>query len=351
MRRILADTKAYVVLLLATLVAVIWVLLIGSMPVSSDRSPVRVVIPNGTPAGEIAAILKEKGLIRSQYVFRLTCRVGGVGGRLRPGVYEFNRTMGLPQVIRRLVQGHTLEQWITIPEGYTVRQIADLLHAKQLVNADVFVRLAITQGYEFPEYSFVRGSNLEGYLFPDTYLVARGTEAGGIIRMMLSTFEKKVVRECRSDAELVMRRRFGYGRELFAQGLSKILVLASLVEREAKTSADRPLIAAVLWNRLEKNMRLEVDATVTYRPGESKNNKSRVFHSDLRSDSPYNTYRIDGLPPAPICNPGLASVKAVLKPADVDYLYYVARPDGSHVFSNTFEQHIKARNAIRNAKP
>ncbi len=350
MRRFLAETKVYVVLLLLVLTTVVWGLVLGSMPVSKDRSPVRVVIARGASASEISGILKEKNLIRSRFVFRLTCRVSGSSGKLRPGLYEFNRSMGAPEIIRRLLQGQTLELWVTVPEGYTAKQIGDLLQEKQLANSQAFVDLAINRGYEFSHYSFVHGHNLEGYLFPDTYLIARDTDAAGIVRAMLDTFQKKVISECGPEVEQVIQRRFGLGRESFSEGLSKVLVLASLVEREAKVPSDRPLIAAVLWNRLDRNMRLEVDATVSYRPGESKENKSRVLYSDLEVDSPYNTYKHEGLPPAPICNPGLASIKAVLAPAQVGYLYYVARPDGSHAFSTTFQEHIKARNSIKNGR-
>ncbi len=324
-------------------------LLIGSMPVSNDRSPVRVVIARGASAAEIASILKEKNLIRSAFVFRLTCRVSGSSGRLKPGVYEFNKSMNLPMIIAKLVQGETLEQWVTVPEGFTVRQIADLLETKQLADANAFVRLAITRGYEFSKYAFVPGNNLEGYLFPDTYLIARGTDPHGIIEKMLDAFEVKVALPLGTEIESVAKKRFGLGNRAFVEGLKRILILASLVEREAKTPKDRPLVAAVLWNRLARNMRLEVDATVSYFPGESRHNKDKIYYSDLEINSPYNTYKYKGLPPTPICNPGVASIKAVLNPANVDYLYYVARPDGSHVFSRTFEEHVKAKNAIKAA--
>jgi len=125
-------------------------------------------------------------------------------------------------------------------------------------------------------------------------------------------------------------------------------VVASLIEREARVPQDRGQISAVIWNRLAKGMRLEIDATVTYSPGESTENKKDLLYSDLRTSSLYNTYTHNGLPPAPICNPGIASIKAALKPANVDYLFYVAKKDGSHKFNRTFEEHVKAKNAIKN---
>ena len=337
-------------MLLAVLTIAVWLMVLGSRPVSNDPSPVRVTIPKGATANEISSILKGQGLIRSSYAFVFTCRMSGTGGKLRPGVYELRRTMPLPEIIKNLVRGESLESWVTFQEGWTARQMADVLEGKQIASGDSFVQLAINGGYEFPEYSFVSGDNLEGYLFPDTYLIAKGTGAHAIVEKMLQTFETKVVAPNKDRIRRVIQGRLGLDASGFEDGLARILTMASMVEREARIPKDRALVAAVLWNRLKKGMRLEVDATVTYKPGESRANKAKVYYSDLRSDSPYNTYRHGGLPPAPICNPGLAAINAVLEPAQVSYLYYVARPDGSHVFSNTFQEHEKARNAIRNGK-
>lgn len=350
MKKILRDTKPYIIVLLSVMVVIVWGLVLGSRPMSGDTSPVRVLIAKGASANEVALILKEKDLIRSTSIFVFTCRMSGESGKLKPGVYELSRAMSVPEIIRALVKGESLELWVTMPEGLTARQIGDRLAERQLVNGDLFVQKAIDEGFGFQRYAFVPGDNLEGYLFPDTYLVARGTGADAVIEKMLEAFDAKVVTPNRDQLERVIRSRFGLGREDFRDGLSRILTLASLVEREARVPADRPLVAAVMWNRLKKNMRLEVDATVTYVPGESRENKSKVYYSDLRSDSPYNTYRVFGLPPAPICNPGLAAIKAVLEPSQESYLFYVARPDGGHVFTRTLEEHIKARNAIRNGK-
>lgn len=338
------------VVLLVALALVVWALVLGSRPVSNDNSPVRVVIPKGASANEIASILQANSLIRNPLMFSMTCRFSGSSERLKPGVYEFRRTMSLPQIVRRLVLAETVESWVTIPEGFTVRQIADLLEQKNLVNAQAFLGLAMNQGYEFPTYSFVDDQSLEGYLFPDTYLLSKGVGAKSVINKMLQAFQNKVLSARRSEIESEIVTRFG-AHTTFEDGLHRILTLASLVEREAKVPKDRALIAAVLWNRLAKNMRLEVDATVTYEPGVSRGNKSDVYYRDLESDSPYNTYKHFGLPPGPICNPGVASIDAVLKPASVDYVYYVAKPDGSHVFSRTYEEHLKAKNAIKNGKP
>ncbi len=346
MEKLLRDTKTYLLLLLGAMLIVIWVLVCGSLPVSRDKGAVRVTVSQGASGKSIATLLHDKGIIRSPLVFRLTCMLSGSSGRLKPGVYEFAPAMSLPAVIKRLVRGETLESWITVPEGFTVRQIADVLQARQLTSSQDFLALALKRGYEFPMRRFIHSDSLEGYLFPDTYLVDRVAGPRQIIDRMLDAFEKKALAPRRERIEQVIAARFRLGPRSLAEGLHRILTLASLVEREARIGRDRPIIAAVLWNRLKKDMRLEVDATVTYRPGESRGNKEKTYYTDLHNDSDYNTYRRGGLPPGPICNPGTASIDAVLNPAQVDYLYYVAKKDGSHVFSRTFEEHVKAKNAI-----
>lgn len=347
MRSLLARTKGYIVVLLAALVLVTWALALGSRPVSGDKTPVRVMITQGASARVITDTLYENHLIRSPFVFLLTCTMSGSSERLKPGVYELNRAMNTPEIIRSLVEGNTLESWVTVPEGWTLREIADILGAKQLANPDTFLGLTTSRGDQFAAYSFPYGENLEGYLFPDTYLIKRGATTEDIIKMMLDTFERRVVTAHWDEIEQVIANRFRLGENGFDEGLHRILIVASMVEREAKIPADRPKIAAVIWNRLAKNMRLEVDATVTYSLGKSRANKAKVYYKDLENDSPYNTYAHAGLPPAPICNPGLASIKAALEPAAIDALYYVAKKDGSHVFSKTLTEHNAAKQAIK----
>jgi len=333
------------------MVVVVWGLLAGSRPVSSgDKKPIRVVIVQGASARMVAGTLSENKLIRSSFIFLITCKVSGASEKIKPGVYEMNRSMSAPEIIKRLVEGDTLETWVTIPEGKTLREIADTLGEKQLTDPAAFLQLTTGHGCDFSNYSFIYADNLEGYLFPDTYLVARGVDTEDIVKKMLDAFDEKVVAPNRLKIEQVNMNKFHLGEADFAEGLHRILTIASLVEREAKTREDRPKVAQVIWNRLAKNMRLEVDATVSYSLGTSRANKARVLFSDLKKDSPYNTYLHAGLPPAPICNPGLASIKAVLNPAPGDYLYYVAKKDGSHVFSRTLQEHNAAKNAIRNGK-
>ena len=346
--KILLNTKRYIIILFSAIIIVAGIVIIGSSPVSRDSRPVRVVIAKGSTAREVSRILKDDGVIRSSLIFIMTCKINALSAKIKPGVYELSPAMNVKQIIKKMVSGDTLEAWLTVPEGYTARQIGDLLQAKKLVNSDEFIRIAILKGYDFPGQSFVTGDNLEGYLFPDTYLIPRDSDPESIINKMLKTFNDKVIEKNQEEIKHAVISHFGAKGASFDDGLQKILIVASLVEREAKTEKDRPMIAAVLYNRLKKHMKLEVDATVSYRPGESSKNKAKIYYSDLNSDSPYNTYKYFGLPPTPICNPGLASIKAAIHPAATDALYYVAKKDGSHVFSKTFQEHIKAKNAIKN---
>lgn len=348
MKAVFARTKVYIAIMLTALVVVALGLMLGSGPVSSDKTPVRVTIAQGSSAKGVARVLSENRLIRSRIVFLMNCMMSGSSQKIKPGVYELNRTLSTPAIIRRLVAGDTVESWVTIPEGKTLREIADILQAKHLVDSTAFLDLAMTQGDEFSEYSFTDSPNLEGYLFPDTYLIERGTTPEQVIRMMLGTFQAKAIVVCKSDVARCAASRLG--NIGFNAALQKVLTVASLVEREAKVPADRPKIAAVIWNRLAKGMKLEVDATVTYQLGQSRANKAKVYLSDLRKDTPYNTYLHAGLPPAPICNPGLASIRAALEPAAIDSLYYVAKRDGSHVFTKTLQEHDAARRAIQGGK-
>lgn len=337
-------------LLLAALVVVTWALVLGSRPVSGDRTPVRVVISQGASARVVTNTLYKSRLIRSPLIFLVTCTMSGSNARLKPGVYEFSRSMNAPEIIRGLVEGKTLESWVTIPEGKNLREIADILKRKQLADDGAFLSLTTSTEDRLPDYDFLYGTNLEGYLFPDTYLIGRDSGAYDIVKKMLDTFSEKIVGPYRLEIEQVIQKRFGLDEYGFAAGLHRLLVIASMVEREARVPSDRPKIASVIYNRLNKGMKLDIDATVSYRLGESRANKPRVYYTDLAVDSPYNTYKHAGLPPAPICNPGLASFKAALEPAETDALFYVAKKDGSHVFTKTIEDHNAAKQAIKDGK-
>ncbi len=285
-----------------------------------------VRITPGMSARQIGQKLEKMGLVRNARAFEWVVRWRGWGNRLKPGEYELRPSMSPAQIAQLIAEGRVATSWVTIPEGYTVRQIADLLQERGVADREEFLRLATEEGDTF-RASFPLPKNLEGYLFPNTYRLPRGTGARPAIQSMVSLLEQEVYQRYRAEIE-----QSGFT-------FHEILTIASLIEREAKVPEDRPLIAAVIRNRLKRGMKLEIDATVLYALG---THKSRVLYRDLEVDSDYNTYRRKGLPPGPIANPGIACVEAALRPANVDYLYYVARPDGSHIFTRSLQEHHEA---------
>jgi len=331
-RRVRRSATLLVLLLVTALVVVAGMLytvqLLGPVTGKKDAPLVLVSIPPGRNARQIGEILARRHLVRSPLSFVFASRMDGLSGKMHAGRYELSPAMPPRQIAAKMALGETAQGVITIPEGYTVRQIARRLAEHHLVNEAQFLALAQSEGRSF----HVRGwappdDNLEGYLYPDTYTVPKGAAARDLIQIMLDNFTRRVATP--------------YGAEAgaFPGGLPAVVTLASLVEREAEVKADRPLIAAVYRNRLKAGMRLQCDATVQYALPE---HKTRLFYADLRVDSPYNTYKHAGLPPTPIANPGLPSIEAALNPARVGYLYYVAGPGGRHVFSTTLAQHEQA---------
>ena len=291
-----------------------------------------VPIPRGSSAGDIGRILAAHKVIRSSLGFTLMARATGRSKGLKPGAYLLSPSMTPLEVMAKIANGDVCARWVTFPEGFTVRQMAERLAAEGFGNADRFLQMALYGGSSLTSSFHRPNSSLEGYLFPDTYLIPLGGSEEALIQEMLDCFDRKVVETlaaamAKSD-----------------MSLHEVVTLASLIEREARIPKDRALISAVLRNRLRRGMRLECDATVLYALGRHKN---RVFYKDLDVDSPYNTYRYPGLPPGPIANPGLACIEAALHPAQADYLYYVARPDGSHIFSHSMAEHERAKQAAR----
>ena len=317
--------------IVALLLLAWWTARIIMLPLGGNAT-VYVMVPTGSSASSVSRLLAERGAIRSSFGFRLLARVTGKTSQLKPGAYEFSVPMTPMQVLDRIAKGEVSARWVTFPEGFTVRQIADRLAADGLANKEKFLELALYQGSSFRTSFDHPGNSLEGFLFPDTYLIPSRAPEDVIIRDMLKCFERKVAVPYSTDIA-----RSGWT-------LRDIVTLASLIEREARAPKDRPLISSVLRNRLGKGMRLECDATVLYALGE---HKDRVLYRDLEIDSPYNTYLNAGLPPGPIASPGLSCIDAALHPARSDCLFYVARPDGSHIFTRTLEEHNRARQAVR----
>lgn len=304
-------------------------------PVATNQSArtVLVTVPPGANARSIGALLERRGVVRHGMGFVLAARLEHVAGKMRAGHYELSPAMPPRQIALLIALGRTATDVVVIPEGFTLTQTARRLAQNHLVSESTFLALAQSQGRTFHVHGFQPPSDsLEGYLFPDTYQVPKNATAHDIITQMLANFHARAL----ADNEAALTQ--------FPGGLPAAVTLASLVEREAETDKDRPLIAAVLRNRLARGMRLQCDASIQY---VLPQHKSRLFFADLRVNSPYNTYLHAGLPPGPICCPGRASLDAALHPASSDALFYVARPDGSHIFTRTLAEHDRAIAALR----
>ncbi|ADU51331.1 aminodeoxychorismate lyase [Thermaerobacter marianensis DSM 12885] len=313
-------------------------------PRPGSTQAVVVRVPRGASSVEIAELLYRRGLIRDPLAFRVLARLQGRDGELRAGVYRLSPGMPAAAILDKLARGEILTARFTIPEGWTVAQVADHLDRQGLVDRQAFRaaldRAAATWPYlpRDPKARAALKEPLEGYLIPDTYRVpvdeSGRADPALVVRMMLDRF----------------RQVFGEGEEERARRLGltvhQAVTLASIVEREARVADERPVIAAVYLNRLERGMSLDADPTVLYALGRTS---GTLTYRDLRTDSPYNTYRYPGLPPGPIGAPGRAALQAVLQPADVDYLYFVLSPDGSgrHRFARTLAEHNRNVQAYR----
>jgi UPF0755 protein len=315
------------------IVAVLAVVATTFTPVSQKEKWVNVVITKGKTPLEIGHLLQDEGLVRSAYGFVFCTRLQGTSRRLIPGEYRLSPTMSLWHIAQVIASGEVVARSVTVPEGYTVDQIADLFAAKGLVDKKKFVAIAKRDGKRFTGIlPLIESSNLEGYLFPDTYQASRGDDEVAVISMMLKDFYRRF----RSE-KLPSPPEADYSDY-------DCLKIASIVEREAKLPTERALIAGVLYNRLKRGMKLQADATVQYALGK---HKTRLLYEDTLVDSPYNTYLHAGLPPTPVCNPGIASIRAAYEPGKTGYLYYFALSDGSHHFSRSYAEHIEAQHRLR----
>jgi UPF0755 protein len=296
-----------------------------------------VEVQTGQTVSEVADMLWETGLIRSKRTFVAAAYVTRQWSRVQAGRHELGPSMSLLEILDALCrQAQRDWRWTTIPEGYTLAETAAKIEEERLGRAADFLHEASRpQTFEvaFP----LPHDSLEGYLFPDTYRVDTDQTERDMVAQMLRRFEQVVWRDLHggkdADDEWPLR---------------KTLILASMVEKEAQREEERAVIAGVYVNRLRRGQLLECDATVQYALGDKR--KARLTYEDLEIDSPYNTYLHAGLPPGPICSPGEASIRAAMAPATVPYLYYVARPDGSHVFSRTFEEHRAAIARVRRGR-
>lgn len=284
----------------------------------------RVYIPKGAGLQEIQRILVDEGIPVDDVRFLLLARLNGSAGQLRFGEFRIPRGLKPGDVLRILVSGKVLYHPLTFPEGLTVAQVSAILEEAGWIDGQVF--LSLTKDASFIKSMGLEQPSLEGYLFPDTYSLVKGeSDEAAIIKMMVDRF-LQVWEEIKPEAETSM-------------SMQQVVTLASIIEKETGSAAERPLIARVFLNRLNKGMRLQSDPTVIYGIADFNGDLTRA---DLRKKTPYNTYVIKGLPPGPICNPGKEAMQAVFAPAVSKALYFVSKNDGTHHFSRTLKEHNRA---------
>ena len=274
-----------------------------------------VTIEQGMNAQHVAELLEKEGLISSKNYFLFLLRLRGVHRKIKAGIYEINSKESTWRIISKLVLGKSKKIKLTIPEGFTARQIAQLIEQEGLGEKDRFLEI-------------VEERKLEGYLFPETYFVDYDVSEEEIINMIVDQFNKVFTKEMEERG-----KKFNFTKR-------DTVILASIIEKEAVKEEERPLISAVFHNRLKKRWYLESCATVQYALGE---HKEKLTYEDVKVDSPYNTYIHFGLPPGPISNPGLAAIKATLYPAQTDLMFFVTKGEGTHRFSKYYQRHLEVQ--------
>jgi UPF0755 protein len=305
-------------------------------PAGDDDTPVTFFVEPGETAAEIAARLEREGLISDAELFRRHVQYHDLDAGIEAGEFTLRRTMTIPEVAQALQQGQRPEQVVMVQEGLRLEQVAEAVAAQTGIPQDAFLSLVTTgwRDLEFP-FDFLADlpptATLEGFLFPETYRLPENGSASDLVGRMLATFDERVTPEIRAAAA--------------NRGLSvyDLVTLASIVEREAVLDEERPLIAGVYFNRLEADWFLSACPTVQYGIGDASDWWPVLSLDDLELDSPYNTYRNLGLPPGPICSPGLASIQASAYPTDTDYYFFLVdctKDDGSHLFAVTEDEHL-----------
>ncbi len=314
--------KTIVAFLLLVLVFIVW-----WQPFNLDRT--EVTIPAGAHAREIAENLSRHHIVRDIDEFLFWLKISGKEKYLKSGTYELYKYKSPLYVICKLASGGKSDITVTIPEGLTIYETAEILGRQGITDKEKFVTLCHDK--RFVSNLGLKGPTLEGYLFPDTYSFNTSQTDSEVIITFVKNSQKHIETFQLDNADSIY----------------EIITIASLVEKEAKFEDERPVIAKVFMNRLEKRRPLESCATILYALKKGDNNKyqekKRLTERDLQFDSPYNTYLHVGLPPGPICSPGASSIKAVISPADVDYLYFVSKGNGRHHFSRTYREHIVAK--------
>jgi UPF0755 protein len=299
--------------------------------------PTQIRVEQGDSLTTVVRKLRDQKIISNGLFFSLWARLNGADKKIHQGLYQFEANVTAREVLERLVSGKGIFQTVTIPEGLTVKEIAALLEKMQIANKEKFLVAAADPN--LLARLGLQDKGIEGYLFPSTYNFVPETPEPDIILTMAEQFRKVL--------QPILDQRDG------ASGLTthEILTLASIIEKETGVEAERPLISAVFHNRLKHQMPLQSDPTVIYGLKDFNGNLTR---KDLNDPNSYNTYRITALPPGPICNPSLSSIRAALHPAEVPYFYFVSKNDGTHLFSETIEAHnhaVRIYQPVREPQP
>lgn len=301
---------------------------------STQGAPVTVTIPQGTPVNNIAQILKDNNLLKSKLAFKIKVKLFGYN-QLNWGTYDLNSGMCLGDILEELSSSRGVKQiLITIPEGFSVQQIAQRAENEGICKKEDFLK-ALSDEYDYGFIKYIPDGEydykLQGFLYPETYSFIPNTDPHTVIDVMLATFDEKY------------KQSIGeYDSNIF-----EIITKASLVEKEAKLEKERPVISGVIENRIKIDMPLQIDAAIAYAVTGGRYDVEGVTLRDLEVESPYNIYRNPGLPAGPICNPGMTSIKSILNPQSHKYLYYHTdnqKNDGSHIFSETYSGHLNTMN-------
>ncbi|MBI2607478.1 MAG: endolytic transglycosylase MltG [Candidatus Doudnabacteria bacterium] len=324
------------------LIAAVYFFTKVNLPGSSSDVPVEFTVEQGDSTREVAQQLDQQGIINSPWVFVVNAIVNSAGGRIQAGEYILNTNMSIAQILDVLTAGKVVRDELTVRavEGWTNKQVGEYLEENEIFSQSEFNQALLSSDLEF-KFSEGKKFDYQGFLFPDTYQISRKAPAQDLVAKMLNNFEAKV-----SDDLLA-------GLSNSGRSLADAVILASIIEKEVGRNKDkiteqdqkdmeqeRKLVASVFYNRLSIGMPLESDATVNYITGKSDR---QVSLADTKLDSPYNTYRVRGLPPAPIGNPGLDSIIAAIKPADSDYFFFINKTDGEAVFAKTLAEHNENR--------
>ena len=327
-KKIVATIIISIIILI--LIATFVVIQIGPYN-KNNNDDIVIDIPTGSTLNQVTNILKENNLIKNKTLFKLYVRISNNTSRLKSGKYLFDQTYSNKEIIQDLCEGKIYNDGIkiTVPEGSTSFEIIDILVKNKLGDKNVYEEL-INNPKEFKDkFEFLNDEkivSLEGFLYPSTYYFEEEQSEKEVLNHMIETFESKY-------SDKLEERQKELNKSLY-----EVINLASIVEKEAVLDEDRPIIASVFYNRIKIGMPLQSDATIQYI---FKERKKSITYEDLKIDSPYNTYRVNGLPPTPIANPGIKSIEAVLYPANTEYLYFVATIDGGNTYSKTYEEHVK----------